>query len=792
MLAGSLSAGVPAAPAGAVPPAFQQGKQVWLEGREREVNLFVGSDAKFGALPGQAVKLRITAHPVYRAYLNGKFCEYGPARGPHGYSRVDEYDLSSKVRAGENSLTVEVAGYNANSYYLTNEPSMLQAEILVDGQVVASTGDGQAFGARVLPHRLQRVQRTSFQRLFSEVYRLDAAARTWIEGNATREAGAPPTETTSPRKLLGRGVPLPRFSVKQPLEVTGAGSLRYQPPAQYWSDRSLVNIGPNFIGFPPDELEVCISRELQNWSRETTSTPEGTYGPETPLALTSPSYRILDFGRNLTGFVGAQLTCTTSTRVFISFDELLRNDDVDFLRLGMVNAICLDLEPGTYAFESFEPYTLRHLKLSVVTGDCTFEDIHLREYANDDVWESQFACSEPELNRVWDAGVETFRQNSVDLFMDCPSRERAAWLCDSLFTARAARDLCSSTTVERNFLENYLLPESFKHLPKGMLPMCYPADHPDQVFIPNWALWLVVQLEEYSQRTGDQGMVEAFKPKVLALFDYFKPFRNSDGLLEKLPGWIFVEWSASSNFLQDVNYPTNMLYAGALAAAGRMYGMPALLENADRVRDTIRDQSFNGEFFVDNAMRKGDRLEVTSNTTEVCQYYAFYFDVATTSTHAQLWDKLREDFGIERDAARVFPQVHKANAFIGNALRMHLLAHFGAGQQMLIEAQSYFGSMAERTGTLWEMDGAVASCNHGFASHVCNLLMREALGIQQVDPVKKVITMRTPVTRLEWAQGRTRAGDGFLTVSWTKVDGSPKLQIEAPAGYEVVWANPQI
>ena len=29
-----------------------------------------------------------------------------------------------------------------------------------------------------------------------------------------------------------------------------------------------------------------------------------------------------------------------------------------------------------------------------------------------------------------------------------------------------------------------------------MLPMCYPSDHNDGVFIPNWAMWFVVQLKD--------------------------------------------------------------------------------------------------------------------------------------------------------------------------------------------------------------------------------------------------------------------------------------------------------
>ena len=72
--------------------------------------------------------------------------------------------------------------------------------------------------------------------------------------------------------------------------------------------------------------------------------------------------------------------------------------------------------------------------------------------------------------------------------MDCPSRERAGWLCDSFFTSRTEYALTGRSTVEHAFLDNFLMPERFEFLPDGMLPMCYPADHNDRTFIPNWAI----------------------------------------------------------------------------------------------------------------------------------------------------------------------------------------------------------------------------------------------------------------------------------------------------------------
>ena len=361
-----------------------------------------------------------------------------------------------------------------------------------------------------------------------------------------------------------------------------------------------------------------------------------------------------------------------------------------------------ELTPGRYRLE-IDRALHRTVRAGSTPWAATFAWTRFtcRRYENPAVREAHFAASDEHLNRLFAAGRETFAQNAVDLFMDCPSRERAGWLCDSFFTARTALDLSGDCAVETCFLENYVLPERFAHLPEGMLPMCYPADHPDEVFIPNWALWLVIQLEEYLARSGNRVLVDAFEPRVRALFDYFAPFENELGLLEKLESWVFIEWSAANRFTRDVNFPSNMLYAGALDAAGRLFGDAGLRERAGKLRETIRRVAFDGTFFVDNALRKEGKLMVTENRTEVCQYFAFFFDTATPESHPELFRKLVEEFGPKRQAAGLYPEVHPANAFVGNLVRFEILSRYDHGGRILDESADYLLYMADTTGTLW-------------------------------------------------------------------------------------------
>ena len=765
---------------------FQSGKPIWPEGREREKNLTVGFLAQFSVTPDERPVLRVTGATLYRAYVNGQFLGHGPARGPHGFFRVDEWELASQLKPGVNTVAIEVSGYNVNSYALLDQPSFLQAEVETHGKVLASTaGDGQPFTARILKERLQRVQRYSFQRPFSEVYRLAPGYDLWRTGSqASDETVRCALQPEHP--LLLRRIPYPKGALRQPAWRVARGQLKMNlKPDRLWKDRSLTGIGPKLGGFLENELETIPSLELQRIGNASLAKIETPFTGEA-LVLPPRMFEIVDFGCNLTGFLGVHLKCQAPGRVFLAFDEILSQGDVDFKRLGCVNVVALELSaPGDYVFESTEPYTLRYLKLMGLEGQCEVTDIHLREEVNPAVWESHFASSDERLNRLFAAARETFRQNAVDIFMDCPSRERAGWLCDSYFTARTAFDLGGDTRVEKNFLENFQLPERFAFLPDGMLPMCYPADHNDGVFIPNWALWFVVELEEYLARSGDRQLAEALQPRIQKLFDYFQRFRNSDGLLEKLESWVFVEWSKANDFVQDVNYPSNMLYASALAAAGRMYQQQAWTDQANAIRAVIRKQAFDGEFFVDNALRKEGRLEVTRNRSEVCQYFAFYFEVATPGTFPILWRALREEFGPQRKQTKAFPEVHPANAFIGNVLRLEVLSRYGRCQQILDESIAYLLYMADQTGTLWENDGAYASCDHGFASHAAHVLYRDVLGLYQVDPVNRVINLRFSDLRLDWCEGSVPLTDGRVEVRWWKEGEKIAYRVHAPAGFEI-------
>ena len=494
---------------------LQESEPVWPEGRETEMNLTVGFRAVFESpVAGPKVTLRLAASTRYRAWLNGVFLAHGPTRGPHGWYRVDEWDLTPYLTVGSNLLAIEVAGYNVNSYAYLDQPSFLQAEVSAGDVVLAATeAAGGAFCAAVLPERVQRVPRYSFQRAFTEVYRLSPGVHDWRTDLSTHFGGAVLMAQPA-KKLRSFHAPLSDFPVVPVSAAVSSGGLqRIVSPEPLWRDHSFSGISPQFKGYAEAELEAAPSLELPHWVNAEAGAATG-------------SWQTLDMGRNMTGFIGVRVTCTEVATLYVTFDEILTGGDVDWKRLECINIAAYHLAPGTYELETFEPYTLRYLKLMTLNGAVMAEDIFVREVACPDAGLARFDCADPQITRIFEAARETYRQNATDLFTDCPSRERAGWLCDSFFTARTAVDLSGHSHIEDVFLENFVLPDDFPHLPNGMLPMCYPSDHNDGNFIPNWALWLIVQLEEYQQRGGDPVLIAALEPRVQALFDLLRAVRE--------------------------------------------------------------------------------------------------------------------------------------------------------------------------------------------------------------------------------------------------------------------------
>ena len=661
---------------------FSRAVPVWPAGRAEAMNDNVRFKGVFAAPKSGRCVLSIAGSTCYRVRLNGEFLAFGPARGPKGMFRVDRLDLAGRLKDGENVVEVDVQGANVNSFEFLDQPSFLQAEVSSGGDtLLATSADGAGFSASDATGRVRRVPRFDYQRLFAEAYRVGGGSGEILD-----------LEERPRVRLLPRVVPQPEYALDGSFRKAKSVRRRYDREAKVHVGREIDLVGKNgYKGYRPSEFEVDVNGEIQR------------YVPDPGGTIQSTLWR----GEKVSaGFVGLEVRVSKPGRLVAFASE---TEHLSFADPDCGYAVFWDIsEPGEYVLEAFDPRSAMFVETFIDGGEADVTRVWMREFKSPLPFSRRYSGTDPELRAIYDAAAETLAQNSVDIFTDCPSRERAGWIGDTFFTARASKFLSGTTLVEDAFLGNFALAERFDNVPEGAIPMVYPGDHPNGEFIPNFCMWLAMQTAEYAKRGGRPDVVAALKTKLIGLARYLEGFLNADGLLENLPGWVFLEWSAMRDHVKGVNYPSNMQYAGMLDALAELCGDKSFAERAAKVRALVRERSWNGTWFRD--------CDRDDGCTEGCQYYAFFFGVADFERDRELWNRLVTHCGPLRDPRNVYPELPRANSIFGFYMRFDMLLKTGRRDVLEREAKAYFLPMAKATGTIWEGESSNGSASHGLSS----------------------------------------------------------------------------
>lgn len=727
---------------------------VWPENLRQEMNITLGYQLE-KSFPASEATLQICAANAYMVFLDDEMIAFGPARTAHGYVRMDEIRLNGLTP--DTKLTVDVIGYNIDSFCYPDEKPFFAARVL-DGKGRQFAGS-RDFSCSLLDDRIQKVVRFSYQRDFSEAYRMNTDRSAYYKGAGDIFAKYEVSSVEAPQ-IIDREVPYPKYD-RIGMSFVEDGAVEIDETRPVWKSRFIDRISDTTSkGFQKSELEICASDELSKLLYHKSG--------EGKRKIMGGEYCVTDAGRTITGFYDLRLKIDEPSLLYVLFDEIDLGGSgdngivIDFKRNTCVSAVRYELAPGDYHLVNFEQFSARYLKFVCISGAVEVEDSKLIAFENPDMFRLDFKCADDSLNLIVKASQNTLAQNGVDLFTDCPQRERAGWLCDAFFSARAEFIMTGGNVVDKCFLENYALSPQLPQLPEGMIPMCYPGDHISGEFIPNWSMWYVLQLYDYYKRTGDADLVGKSRGKIEGLLKYFSGFENEDGLLENLENWVFVEWSRANDFTDGVNFPSNMLYSEMLVKAGEMLSDDALIAKGLELKKTVEKFSFNGKFFEDNMLREDGKYVRTGNTTETCQYYAFYFGIADSDRYPELHEALLTEFGPKRDASRVYPLVYPSNSFIGNYLRMEILRLEGRTARILDESKQFFYFMAERTGTLWENNKPEGSLNHGFAAYAANVIIEAVTGISDYDAATNCLKVIEPEVKMDCRASIPFKGDSIV------------------------------
>lgn len=764
---------------------FEKAKAIFLKGKSTTPNTFARFIKKAEMKRG-VVNIKITASSFYRLYVNGRLICHGPARSGRGCARVDKYWTDDTVD-GENIFEIEAACYynafgtvNDN----TNDPGFVifEASDAASGDVVLYTDE--SWEGVLVNKRDRYAQRHSHCRQVTEVWDL------------TREDTPHGIEEVKAPEFIPRGVPYPEF------ERVYAKSLIDVCAYEY--DES-IKIKPKFYDLWNEEYQSkgeYVGRQDMTLRRVPLDCKVSRDGGSVSFSVgKSLKCAAFDMKEMHVGFIDFAVKLDESAAVDIIYSEKLEDDGEIISQSGFNTCFRVYCDKGVTYFTSFEPYAFRYIKILVNT-DKPFKvlKIGLITYVTPDRRGGTFLCSDENLNAVYEAAYKTLRLNTLDIFMDCPDRERGGWLCDSLWTGRAAALMLADPSIERAMIENFLS-EPADECYYGFFPQCYPASGDfKNGALTTWSFWLIIEIYEYYKRTGDRELIDRMKPRIDGFFDGVSKLCGEHGMFES-HSTVFVDWSLSNEreYVYPISCAANVEYACALECYDALYNVPEAKEHAAKIRKTLKDVAidlggYDPRFILHDSLEyKDGKLKGKPFYSEAAQYTMLWGGLFTEKECPGLIDAVVNELGPCPERKPPTLDIGAANMFIGLCIRLDMLSKLGYPDVMLKEIRHLCGHMLkEGPGTLWETVSGTSSRCHGFMAHIGVLISRDVLGLDIPQTVpEKTVKIAPHLSGLRFARGTVNTPDGVISVSWSCSRKSFELNVTAPKEYTLDITLPE-
>jgi hypothetical protein len=393
----------------------------------------------------------------------------------------------------------------------------------------------------------------------------------------------------------------------------------------------------------------------------------------------------------------------------------------------------------------------------------------------------RFACSDPTLTWIHQAGDATLRACMEDAFVDCPWRERGCYVGDALVQFHAARTLGHDLALVKRCLRLFAQAQRADGLIHDVAPAWLDSPLLDYVYA-----WISALREVWSV-SGDLALVRELWPHVVRIFAGSAWQYGPDGLVQARPGQrVFIDWGAPRRARDGVSGPLNAFHAQALADAAEL---AAAIGAGEAVAYAARRDAVRAAFqralwdpaqgaFVD-AVIDGEPLAGRALHTNSL---ALAFGLVPAGGEAGV---------VARLSGEALTGGRSEGQLDTYAFYFLLLGLYRAGRADLAEAatRESYGPMRDGGAwTLWESFVGKTSLCHAWSCGPMRFFAERVLGVRPRvagDPDDLLIA---PESALAAASGIVPHARGPIHVAWERQGGVLSLRLAAPAGVRVTVA----
>lgn len=448
------------------------------------------------------VEFRVVGAAWYRAWLNGEAFLEGPLR--YALDRPEYQVERRRLPAGEHCLAFHVHHIGVETRILKDTPPYLWCQAgddngpAIDIQWRCHLLDSQASTTRRINPQLGWIECRDTRRDPVDWERPDFDDSLW---EAPITDVSPLADATRADLASVQTFPLP-------LQVAAAGPLA------------------TTFGYPTDE-------------------PAYVFHSRDRICATVPAkgcWRRYDLGRVRLGCSRFRLDLPAGTVVEVALAEALTEGRVSpFINLSAGPSCNMDrfvARGGEQTFFPLTPKGGRFLEIHVVNAVASEVHFLAEEFVERGYHapsEARFTCGDAVLEKVWLAGIETYRACAEDAVIDNPTRERGQWVGD---VAAVGMEIASIAYHDLRLCKRAIIQSALCPREDGLVAGMSPGGC---IYLPTYAFQWAVAVVGYYQNTGDRTILEEMWEPALRNAAAIRAFWHADGL-HNVAGWNFVDW----------------------------------------------------------------------------------------------------------------------------------------------------------------------------------------------------------------------------------------------------------
>ncbi len=716
------------------------------------------------AAPAEA-RLFITADQSYRLYVNDHYVARGPARGVQRSWPYDEIDVGRWLRAGDNVIAIRAHNPGFSTFQYLSEG---YAGVLVAGTWCGVRIDSGPGWKAVRQSSVQRdTVPCSLQLYAQEHIDLREDPRDWTSGDFD-DTGWPepvgrPWNSGPWFGLEPRGIPMLAERTMRPAALAGVGA------------------GDCAAGHGRVRDVVALRRREDRGHAPTGAQPDTLRVP--PSGRGRFRSHLLDFGRTVVGSLvvtvrGAQGGEIIDTHLGETVDlETLTIDQIADAGSRMAFGDRLVCRAGDQTHRFYHHYGFRYLDLTVRDACAELDiEVELNWVGYPLERRGSFACSDPLLERIWEACAWTQQCCSLDAYVDTPWREQAQWWGDARVQAWNTFHLSGDARLLRRGIAQIAGQTTPDGVTYGHAPtMAHGCVLPDFTLI-----WFLTIWDHYWQ-TGSTEPLTTHARTIEGALAYFRDHTDpASGLVtydERY--WLFLDWIDIFKDGAPALYNLWLLLAlDKLATLHRAAGDPgkaAPLEAwAGELRAALARLVDEDGLMRDGVDRSGN---IVRSTSLHCQVLAAAADIP-----GHRIDVAEERLLLPYLAGLSLP-VAQPSAYWVTYLFSHLATR-GYGREVVDFIRRHWERMADY-GTTWENfepKKADESFSHAWSAHPLFHLMQIIGGVRQSKPAWEEIEY-APVFDGDHADVTVPTPLGLLRAVWRRSnDGAIRVELTLPRG----------